>query len=89
MNDLRELLTDDVGEPIGPEFLQALLAHLTPLERRIVDRIDARPDAFTATAAELHLSERRCREVYEQAIAWLVELTNDALAQHSAEGDVS
>jgi hypothetical protein len=81
MNDLGKFLTDNVEEPIGPEFLRVLLAHLTPLERRVVDCIDARPDAFQATAAELHLSEARCHEVYEQAIAWLTELANDALTQ--------
>jgi DNA-directed RNA polymerase sigma subunit (sigma70/sigma32) len=79
MNDLGKFLTDNVGEPIGPELLQALLMHLTPLERRVVDRIDTRPDAFQAIAAELRLSERRVRELHEQAIAWLLELANDAL----------
>jgi hypothetical protein len=82
MNDLGKFLTDNVGEPIGPELLQALLMHLTPLERRVVDRIDARPDVFQATAVELRLSEMRCHEVYEQAVAWLLELATDALARN-------
>lgn len=81
MDDLKTLLINDSGGPIGPELWRALLAHLTPLERRVVEGVDARPDALRVTAVELDISEGRCREVYEAAVAWLRELTADALAQ--------
>ena len=80
MSDLKLLLTDGAGKPISPELERSLLLHLSPLERRIVEHIDARPDAFAVTAAKLRISEECCREVYEEAITWLFELANDALA---------
>jgi len=78
---LRTLLANNVGEDIGPDLMQILLAHLTPLERCAIEGIE-RGLVFYQVAQELHLSERRCREMYEGAVKWLCILAAEAITQN-------